>query len=95
VKVPTPKGKPSFAEYKAMRTQLEKSIADDPTILRQRADVLASYRLLVTATANAKEKFRPTEKGPAAALLNERLREADVYEATWKMVLDLHKVMNR
>ena len=87
--VPSGKGKPSYPEYRAMRTAVEKAINDDPTLIR-RKDVLSSYRELLTLSRAAEDKVK-LERGPAAAVIAARQREADVYDATWRTVMDLHR----
>ncbi|HVE86962.1 MAG TPA: FHA domain-containing protein [Myxococcales bacterium] len=86
--------KPSFPEYHSMLVSVKKAIDDDPTLLK-RKEVLALYRELLEKTKTTEEKSRPVERGPAAPVLNAKLREVEVYDATWKTVMDLHRQLFR
>jgi len=82
------KGKPSYPEYRVLRADVEKAINDDPTILK-REDVKGLYRKYLDETATASAKVKP-ERGPGGAALAAKLKEVEVYDATWRIVSELH-----
>jgi hypothetical protein len=71
-----------------MKADVEKAINDDPTILK-REDVKGLYRKYLDETAVAGGKVKP-ERGPGGAALTAKLKEVEVYDATWKQVVELH-----
>jgi len=82
------KGRPSYPEYRLLRADVEKAINDDPTILK-REDVKGLYRRYLDEAATAGAKVKP-ERGPGGAALAAKLKEVEVYDATWKIVVELH-----
>ncbi|HEY8206788.1 MAG TPA: FHA domain-containing protein [Myxococcaceae bacterium] len=89
------KGKPSFPDYRTMKAEVEKAINDDPTVLKRNKEVLNLYRDLLTQASTAAERVKNTERGPGAATITAKLREVEVYDATWKTVMELHRQLFR
>lgn len=82
------KGKPSYPEYRLLRADVEKAINDDPTMLK-REDIKGLYRRYLDESAVAGGKVKQ-ERGPGGAALMAKLKEVEVYDATWKLVVELH-----
>lgn len=85
----------SYKEYFAQRQAVEKAIAEDPTVLEDK-QLLGLYRRLVKATHEVDQQYaKQTRKDPSLAKVNERLREAEVFRKTAKLVAELHGRMFR
>jgi FHA domain-containing protein len=85
------KGKPSYPEYRLWRADVEKAINDDPTVLK-RNEVKELYRRYLDESATAGAKVKP-ERGPGGPALTTKLKEVEVYEATWRIVAELHRAL--
>jgi hypothetical protein len=90
---PSRPGKLSYPDYRTQREAIERAILEDPTVLRQGA-VLAGYERLLKETKAAEAKFKPRDpREPHMALVNARLKDVAVYEATQDAVAELYSRM--
>ena len=84
--VPAPAGEPTrtpYAEYQRKLEAVEKAVAADPTLLSRAVGVKPLYRKLHEELA----RFKKKQKGEA---YEDRLRQAEVYEATVGTVDELY-----
>ncbi len=84
VQAPAGGGYPAFA---SMRDQIEKRIAEDPTLLNRTSGLLDAYRSYEADVAEIDGKW---SKKPGPTKVNNHLRDAEIYEKTEKKVREIH-----
>jgi pSer/pThr/pTyr-binding forkhead associated (FHA) protein len=89
----TPARSTSYPEYRTKLAEIEKAIEEDPTVLHRGDGLLQAYAQLHRARFDAEEKLRRSQgrTHPSQALVNQRVREAEVYKATWSLVDQVHQ----
>ncbi len=81
----------TFPVYVQMRDAVEKKIADDPGVLGNSPELQALYRDYTNTAFEIESRFKAmSEKSPADAKLNNRLRDAEVFAKTEKAIVALH-----
>ncbi|MBK7858861.1 MAG: FHA domain-containing protein [Archangiaceae bacterium] len=85
--VPTGGG---YAPWHQKWDAIEKKISDDPTILNKNPQVLALYKQLEDQVFEADARYSKGKKA-SEKRVNEHLRDAELYEKTEAIVVELHQ----
>lgn len=82
----------TYAEFAKQLRKVEAVVGNDPTIIAKDKDALALYRRYHRARYEVEQRYEKlTAKDPALRLVNERLRDADVYQRTARVIDELYK----
>ncbi len=89
-------GPSSYQEFLRRRAAIEQAIDSDPSLLTRIKGVLPLYKKLHKETDKVQDKHAPKRgKAPTDDKVAERLRQAEVYEATVAIVDELHALLNK
>lgn len=83
------KARSDYATFRKRRDAIENAIENDPTLLKRRG-ILPLYRELHRTAFSVKQKSKRGKKKEGEAMVQERVLQAEVYEATVSTVDELY-----
>ncbi|MBN1962353.1 MAG: FHA domain-containing protein [Deltaproteobacteria bacterium] len=85
----------TYLQYIAKRESIEKTIAEDPTLLKYNSKLLNLYRKLHSENNRINDMFFSKGKNKADDIVAMRLRDAEVYETTVNIVDEIALILQQ